>query len=236
MNFHDFKHDIRTTLSTQKWALPLFGLRSSNRSLIINKQTDIVIEGYPRCANTYTVVAFKQAQVGDISVAHHLHVPSQIMLASSWGIPALLLIRKPLDAIVSLKIRHPELDTRRCIRDYISFYESLTNVMKYPVIADFDDVTNDLAQVIHDINIRFGSEFSEFTQSEAAVRKVFKEIDTIRKAAGRSLAQIATPNKQKNAKKQEISKAVENAISAEDLIKANKLYDLFYSQRNLNKK
>ena len=48
MRILDIKHDVRRVLSTRGWALPLFGLRPINRQLIVNKQTEIVIEGFPR--------------------------------------------------------------------------------------------------------------------------------------------------------------------------------------------
>ena len=92
------------------------------KEALISKKTEIVIEGYPRSANTFSVFAFLQAQGRHISIAHHLHVEAQIVLGVRWGIPVLVLLRNPVDAIRSLKIRHPDIIIRNEIERYIQFY------------------------------------------------------------------------------------------------------------------
>src|SRR5262245_54574684 len=42
------------------------------------RDTDAVIEGFPRSANTFAAAAFALAQTTPVRLAHHLHVPSQI--------------------------------------------------------------------------------------------------------------------------------------------------------------
>ena len=218
-------------LSMRMWALPLFRLRKVNRDLTVNRHTDIVIEGFPRCANTFTVVAFQQAQYRDVNIAHHLHAPSQIMLAKKLGLPAILLIRDPVDAIVSLKIRHPELDVRRCIRDYIAFYRSLSSINDYPVVADFHDITNHLDLVIEEVNRRYQTHFTKFFNTNENVESVFAEIDVIRKAANRSSSQVATPNRDKEEQKKFTRDLVESSLSDKEIGNARKLYKQFSKQR-----
>lgn len=227
MNVRDLKHDLRTFLSVRAWGLPLFGLRPTNRSLLVGRRTEIVIEGYPRCANTFTVVAFRQAQSRDVRVAHHLHASAQILRAAKWGVPAILLIRDPIEAVVSLMIRHPELSIQRCMRDYLAFYGSLIGIANYPVIADFKDVTENLGSVIRSVNTRFETDFCEFQDGPESVNAVFAEIDAIRRAARRSLAQIATPNSEKDAAKCSVRELVQERVLASDLDSANQLYQNF---------
>jgi len=62
-------------------------LRPSRRHLLVKKDTEIVIEGYPRSANTFAVAAFLLAQGRAVKIAHHLHVPAQVIQAVRWGIP-----------------------------------------------------------------------------------------------------------------------------------------------------
>jgi pimeloyl-ACP methyl ester carboxylesterase len=57
----------------------------------ISPETDVVIEGFPRTGNTFAVTAFVMAQPGFVSVAHHVHVPAQVISAERLGVPALLL-------------------------------------------------------------------------------------------------------------------------------------------------
>lgn len=229
MTIHNLMHDLRTYLSARTWSLPLFGLRPTNRELLVGADTDIVIEGYPRCANTFTVVAFRQAQDREVRVAHHLHAAAQILVAHKRRIPAILLIRDPVDAIVSLKIRHPELDAARCLRDYLIFYGALKDIAEYPVIADFAEITGHFDGVIREVNRRFATRFSEFDNSPEAVQAVFAEIDAIRRAARRSLSQIATPNAEKDGRKAQARDEVICKLDPSKLERATELYRRFMS-------
>lgn len=229
MTIRNLMHDLRTYLSAHTWSLPLFGLRTTNRMLLVGSGTEIVIEGYPRCANTFSVVAFRQAQGRDVGIAHHLHAAAQILVAHKRKIPAILLIRDPVDAIVSLKIRHPELDDARCLRDYLVFYGALESIADYPVVADFAEVTGHLDGVIREVNRRFGTDFAVFDNSPEAVQKVFEEIDVIRRAARRSLSQIATPNAEKEGRKAQVRGAVVGKLDPSELGRATEMYRRFMS-------
>src|SRR5919112_6338070 len=78
-----------------------YRLKPTYRDLLVDRKTQIVIEGFPRSGNTFAVVAFQQAQRESVRVAHHLHMPAQVIRAAKWGIPTLLLARKPTDAALS---------------------------------------------------------------------------------------------------------------------------------------
>jgi hypothetical protein len=70
----------RYTLSTliMRYSLlffPLARLFPRNKNQVVDKETHLVIEGFPRSANTFAVAAFKYSQKGSIKIAHHLHVP-----------------------------------------------------------------------------------------------------------------------------------------------------------------
>lgn len=231
MTIRNLMHDLRTYLSGRAWTLPLFGLRPTNKELLVGADTEIVIEGYPRCANTFTVVAFRQAQGREVRIAHHLHAAAQILVAHQRRIPAILLIRDPVDAIVSLKIRHPDLDDARCLRDYLRFYGALKDIAEYPVIADFAEVTGHFNDLIREVNRRFGTRFAEFDNSPEAVQAVFAEIDAIRRAARRSLSQIATPHAEKDGRKEQVRDEVICKLDPSELERATKLYRRFISMK-----
>jgi hypothetical protein len=67
----------------------------------VTKNTDIVIDGYPRSANSFAVGAFRHAQSTPVKIGYHLHVPAQIVRSCELCIPTILLIRHPVDTIVS---------------------------------------------------------------------------------------------------------------------------------------
>ena len=90
----------------------------------------VVIEGFPRSGNSFARRAFIMAQGENFDVAriaHHLHVPAQVIRAARWRIPTLVLLRRPKDAVLSLVIRDP-ISVDQALRYYISFYESRRKV------------------------------------------------------------------------------------------------------------
>ena len=51
-------------------------LGSDQKRMLYSKETELVIEGFPRSANTFAVLAFDYAQPDDVKLAHQLHAPS----------------------------------------------------------------------------------------------------------------------------------------------------------------
>jgi len=147
------------------------------------KDTEIVIEGFPRSGNTFSVHAFGLAQGRPVKVAHHLHAPAQIMIAVRLGIPAILLVRDPEGAVLSraaarvtrAKPAHPRVG--RVLSSYTRFYESVLHLREDVVVAVFDDVIRDFGTVIDRVNARYGTTFQRFEHTQQNVQRVFELID-----------------------------------------------------------
>ena len=159
-----------------------YRLKPSYRDLLVDRKTQIVIEGFPRSGNTFAVVAFEQAQRERVRVAHHLHMPAQVVRAAEWGIPTLLLARKPTDAVLSWVVREPGVSIRQALKHYISFYEKAAEYRDSLVVGFFEEVTRDYGTVLERVNARFGTEFSTFVHSEDNVKCVFDHIDSVHRA------------------------------------------------------
>jgi hypothetical protein len=117
------------------------------RAVTPDKQ--VVIEGYPRSGNSFARRAFIMAQGEGFdvtSIAHHLHVPAQVVRAARLRIPTLVLIRRPKDAVLSLVIRDP-ISVDRALRYYISFYETSEKYRDAYVLVLFEEAQ--FAQVAH---------------------------------------------------------------------------------------
>src|SRR5215831_17383610 len=56
---------------------------------VISSATELVIDGYTRCASTFAVYALQLAQDKPVRLAHHLHAPAQLVAAARAGVPAL---------------------------------------------------------------------------------------------------------------------------------------------------
>ncbi|MGN6681475.1 MAG: hypothetical protein ACTHKL_27220 [Streptosporangiaceae bacterium] len=143
----------------------------------VSPTTEIVIEGFPRSGNTFAVVAFRLAQGRGIKMAHHLHAAAQIKRASRLDVPAILLIRKPADAILSLMIRDPHASIRWALRSYIRFYSAVLPYLGKTVVAPFSAVTTDLASIIRMVNTRYGTAFKEFVPTEDALASVRQTVE-----------------------------------------------------------
>jgi hypothetical protein len=143
----------------------------------LGPSTDVVIEGFPRSANTFAVAAFRLAQPADVRIAHHRHAPAQVLGAAKIGVPALVLIREPEEAILSYVTRHPEIGMRQALKDYIRFYERVLPHRGRFVCATFKEVTSDFARVTRRLNDRFGTSFEEFVHTDEHVQEVFRRMD-----------------------------------------------------------
>jgi hypothetical protein len=173
-----------------------YGLRPGYRGLLVDRTTRLVIEGFPRSGNTFAVVAFQQAQPEAFRIAHHLHMPAQVMLAARWRIPTLILIRKPTDAVLSWTIREPRISVRRAMTHYIWFHEKIAEYRHEFVVGLFEEVTQDYGAVLERVNARFGTRFSSFEHSKENVKSAFAHIEKVHRARRNRLneKQIARPS------------------------------------------
>jgi hypothetical protein len=154
----------------------LYRLSRKDRARVVTPDTQLVMEGFPRSANTFARVAFNSAQSERVRIAHGLHVPAQVIRAAQWRIPTLVLIRKPKDAVLSFAIRDP-ISVDQALRYYLSFYETVEEYRDAYVLGLFEEVTEDFGGVIRRINDRFGTTFSPFSHDERNVDGVFARIE-----------------------------------------------------------
>lgn len=160
----------------------LYSAKRRYRDLLVDAETRLVIEGFPRSGNTFAVFAFRYAQRREVRLAHHLHAPAQVLRAVRLGVPTLLLMREPPDAVVSLMLRDPRFSAERALRYYVSFYETVAEHRDGFVMGPFEEVTRDYGAVIERINLKFGTEFRPFEHTEEHVGRVFDLIEESHRA------------------------------------------------------
>ena len=172
-------YEAKTLLAPHpRLALPATRWRArSGHGEAVDHDTDLVIEGYPRSANNFALAAFQLAQAEPARIAHHTHAPATVVTAARWGVPVLLLVRAPEDAVLEFVIRRPALSLAHALRGYIRFYEPLLGYRDRIVVGSFDDVTTDLGAVIRRLNHRFGTEFLEFAHTPENVLACFAAIE-----------------------------------------------------------
>jgi hypothetical protein len=182
--FHDVREALAgglyelKTMAARYPALAIPLQRARGRGEVVGDTTDIVIEGFPRCASSFAVAAFRLAQEPRaMAVANHTHMPAQAIAGVRRGIPTLILIRPAEDAVVSLLIRNLGLGVSPALRGYLRFYEPLVGVRRDIVIASFDQVVNDFGSVIERVNARFHTVFAGFDPSEENLARIDREIE-----------------------------------------------------------
>jgi hypothetical protein len=144
---------------------------------VVRGHTQLVIEGFPRSANTFAVVAFQLAQESAVRTAHHLHASSQLIAGARMRVPTMALIREPEETIISEVLRKPGISVRQAMRSYIRFYEPLEPYRERFTVGRFDQVIGDFGSVIEKLNQRFGTSFRPFEHTEEKVKECFDLIE-----------------------------------------------------------
>ena len=157
---------------------------------IVTPRHDLVIEGYPRSANSFAVRAFLfDNGWQDVRIATHCHRAAHVLLAVKWNIPTLILIRCPEKAVVSYLAlstqtgffrlnRMTQKEKMRWVKyrtnQYSHFYKTIQPYRDKYLLAEFQDVIDDFGQVIRRVNAKFSTNWLEFNSTENSVKKIFE--------------------------------------------------------------
>ncbi|MBT31545.1 MAG: hypothetical protein CMO01_17970 [Thalassobius sp.] len=194
------------------------------KNSIINKDTDIVIEGFPRCANSFAVQAFKLAQQEQkYKIATHMHSPAQIIMAVKYKKPVIVMVRRPEDCIVSLRALMIQYNSslkseiisasfNPIIKYYINFYKKLIPYKSDIVISDFGDTISNFGDILTAVNLKYDKKFCIYNNSENEKEYIFKNF-------GNHLS----PDKQRNELKK-ILKAQYEEANESLKFQANEVY------------
>jgi hypothetical protein len=149
------------------------------RSSRVTDRTQLVIEGFPRSANTYALAAFTCANGPEVVVASHLHAASSVAEGVRRGLPVIVVLRDPLDACVSLLQRQP-VRPSSALRAYVRFHERIRPLVPDLVVSDFPVTTRAFGTTLAAVNLRFGSTFTPYEhtpENEARCRDFVIEAD-----------------------------------------------------------
>jgi hypothetical protein len=146
----------------------------------LTDRTELVIEGFPRSGNTFAFFGVTHAamQAGrEINISSHTHTPSQVRAAVAQRFPTLVVIRRPIDAVISLLIAAPHVRPASLIHEYIHHHQLLLPLQDRFVIGTFDQVTTDLGAVTARVNERFGTSFARYEPTDENNDAVFAAIE-----------------------------------------------------------
>jgi hypothetical protein len=176
----------RQYLAGQRWALqsrwaghPSYLAYSRRRHplAVLRPETELVIEAFPRSANTFSAVAFQVSQPRPVRLAHHLHAPAQIVAAARRGLPVLVPVRHPRDCAISIAIRSPHVSLSESLDAYRRFHEAILPYRGACQVAPFEDVTTDFGRVVEALNAKFGTGYVPFDHTPENVERVYALIE-----------------------------------------------------------
>ena len=181
---------------------------------ICTVETRLVVEGYPRSGNSLlTNMLFESSSFNARwdAVAHHTHHLDNLRIASTFGIPKLILVREPLAAIRSYHI-YSGLPLDDCAEDYRHFYAGVLDLMERTAIVHFEDVLGDFRKVVAALNALgdFGlSPGEEYAPLRTRAERVIRERAAKRAAKmGAVSRHVAAPDPERDRLKAELSDTV----------------------------
>lgn len=155
--------------------------RARLRAMAPGPQHDVLIEGYPRSANTYAVAAFQNANP-QARVASHLHSWRSVREAVALKIPSILLIRDPIDAVASLLVFMPGLSAEVALRRYIDFYERCEDYQSQLTVGAFRTTVSDFGVIISALNSKTGRDFAPYVRSIQNEQQVRARVEAMGRA------------------------------------------------------
>lgn len=145
---------------------------------VVNSSSDLVVEGYPRSANTYCVNCIERAaRLGgrSLRIAHHTHDIRNVELGIFLECPVLVLIRDPACAIASYAL-YMDLPIKSATAQYMTFYERLLSLPRKYVAVDFSVVVGGINRVLKGLSDEFALELGVFQDPARASIDIVDEL------------------------------------------------------------
>ena len=149
--------------------------------------TRLVVDGFGSSANTFFREAFLLANphLSDDDICSNMH-SSRVVRRAAWrGLPCIVLVRDPRDAVASLVQRFPGIRLRSALTCYAHYYARLVDYREAVVVAPFPWVTRDFSAVVRSCNDRFGTDFRTGHDHVDLTSQAFARIEALASAAAR---------------------------------------------------
>jgi hypothetical protein len=208
--------------------------RHTKRQTLARPGTAIVIDGFLRSGNTFSVAAFLVANGRDHHIGRHLHGAPHLLRAARLGIPALLLIRRPSDAVTSYLVRRPALTASDAALEYLDFYRTAWRARDHFVVGLFDEVVTDFGSVIRLVNARFGTDFKVYEPTPENDREVFLIVEEMNRLECRGQlveSHVGRPSAARESDKARVRQLLQAPRARALLARADDLYARYEALR-----
>ena len=186
-------------------------VRPDQKKLIVNNKTDLVIDGFPRSANTF-FTAWVEVANPELKIARHMHERYQYEYAFKHNIPVIILIRQPRDAVASAMLRQPMLSADTALKNYCRFYEPLLDKKNKITLAEFNKATDSPNDIISEHNSiqRLNLKLLDPIQKDKVISLVNQRDRAALQGKRLNSYSVALPNKDKEIYKNKIIKIIDN--------------------------
>lgn len=149
MGAAELRYRLRSRLSDGPLYRGAIRTLPSRRNRFVRSDSLLAIEAFPRSANTFMHSLVFLAT--DRHVASHTHSVANCVVAQEMGKPGVVIVREPLAAVASLKVRLPRVSAGAMLREYCRFYRS---VGRYPglIVYSFESVTSAPIATLRDLS------------------------------------------------------------------------------------
>lgn len=205
-------------------------MRPEKSATLARPDTAIVIEGFLRSGNTYSVAAFQIANGPDLHVGRHLHGAPHVLRAVRLGLPTLVLVRRPRDAVLSYLVRRATLTPYDALLEYLDFYRTTWPARDGFAVGLFDQVTSDFGGVLEEVNRRFGTSFRRYDptpENEAKAFALVEEMNRLESGGQVRETHVGRPSAERARRKEELRGLLDRPRTAAKLREAEDLYERY---------
>lgn len=208
--------------------------RLGNLKFQLNSTTEVLVDSYPRSANSFFEAAFTRAHCGRVEVAHHSHAAAQVLAGVRRGLPAIVLLRDPQEAIASFFEMHGGgLPIWLCTQEYIEFYSKLIPVLDKLIVVDTASIEQRFYDLMLLLKEQHGLSVEPYVIDNNVRQELFSDVDLTGKARNGSTTErysdaLSTEAKERRrAALSEIRNELQAPSNADRFDKAKAIYDMF---------
>lgn len=117
-------------------------IRPRGKKTVVDSDSDIVLEGYPRSGNTYLVAMVQAMSTTPIRIARHRHEVGQILEAIRLKKPIVIVYRDPINSAASFVVRE-KVSPVFALRYYIDYYNEICSLSDFVLLINFNSLISD---------------------------------------------------------------------------------------------
>lgn len=186
-------------------------LKNYKSRFVCTVNTDLVLEGFPRSGNTFSVDFLDHLSKGrKLNIAHHTHNFRNLRLGVELGVPCAALIRSPLEAVSSYMI-YSGRNVDEAANYYYEFYYSLMDIKSSISYIKFEEVVTNMNDVIIQLNEKYNLDLqisNDLQRDSEIVKNISIERAKKTRTNEQFIKTVGSPNKERDLLKKEIKQHV----------------------------